>query len=172
MRRPLAPRGPSAAPPGRTARRPPRPPAPLALERPRRADPAQGEHTAPSQAGRERDRAAPPPPKSKPHGARDRGSTRGGARSAWNGPTGAQHRDRARCARHTNPGRGEGRGRRESASARTRKGHEGNTRRATGPSPRNAQTAWNGVPASEDKGHPEGTARHTQRRKRGAGRGK
>ena len=45
-------------------------------------------------------------------------------------------------------------------------------RRATGPSSRNAQTAWNGVPASEGKGHPDGTARHTQRGTRGAGRGK
>ena len=67
---------------------------------------------------------------------------------------------------------GGGRGRRESASAHTHKGHAGKTRRATGPSTRNAQTAWNGVPASEDKGHPDGTARHTQRRKRGAGWGK
>ena len=48
------------------------------------------------------------PPASKPNGARDRGGTRGGARTAWNGPTGAQHRDRARCARHTNLGRGGG----------------------------------------------------------------
>ena len=54
-------------------------------------------------------------------------------------------------------GRGRGRGRRESASAHRHKGHAGKTRRATGPSPRNAQTAWNGVPASEDKGHPDGT---------------
>ena len=57
-------------------------------------------------------------------------------------------------------------------SPRTRKGHARNSRRATGRSPRNAQTAWNGVPASEDKGHPDRTARHTRRRKRGAGRGK
>ena len=65
-----------------------------------------------------------------------------------------------------------GSGHRESASAHTRKGHAGTTRRATGPSARNAQTAWNGVPASEDKGHPDGTARHTQRGTRGAGREK
>ena len=70
------------------------------------------------------------------------------------------------------PGEGGGRGRCESASAHTHKGHAGRTRRATGPSPRKPQTAWNGVPASEEKGHPDGTARHTQRRKRGAGRGK
>ena len=37
---------------------------------------------------------------------------------------------------------------------------------------RNAQTAWNGVPASQGKGHPDRTARHTQRGTRGAGRGK
>ena len=62
--------------------------------------------------------------------------------------------------------------RRGSASAHTRKGHAGTTRRATGLSSRNAQTAWNGVPASEGKGNPDGTARHTQRGTRGAGRGK
>ena len=65
-----------------------------------------------------------------------------------------------------------GSGHRESASAHTRKGHAGTTGRATGPSARNAQAAWNGVPASEGKGHPDGTARHTQRGTRGAGRGK
>ena len=54
----------------------------------------------------------------------------------------------------------------------TRKGHAGTTRRATRPSSRTAQTAWNGVPASEGKGHPDGTARHTQRGPCGAGRGK
>ena len=69
------------------------------------------------------------------------------------------------------PGGG-GSGRRGSASAHTRKGHAGTTRRATGPSPRNAQTAWNGVPASEGKGHPDGTARHKEHGTRGAGRGK
>ena len=74
-----------------------------------------------------------------------------------------------RTAHH--PGGG-GSKRRGSASAHTRKGHAGTTRRATGPSARNAQTAWNGVPASEGKGHPEETARHTQRGTRGAGRGK
>ena len=101
-----------------------------------------------------------------------RGRKRGGARTEWNGPTSAQHRDRAKCARHTSRGRGGGRGRRGSASAHTHKGHTGNTRRATGPSPRNAQTAWSGVPASEGKGHPDGTARHTQRGTREAGRGR
>ena len=52
------------------------------------------------------------------------------------------------------------------------KGTRGLPEWATGPSSRNAQTAWNGVPASEGKGHPDGTARHTQRGTRGAGRGK
>ena len=66
---------------------------------------------------------------------------------------------------------GGGGGRRESASEHTHKKNGGEIRRATGPSPWNTQTAWNGVPASEDKGHPDGTASHTQRRKRGAQRG-
>ena len=69
------------------------------------------------------------------------------------------------------PGGG-GSGRRGSSSAHIHKWHVGTTRRATGPSSRNAQTAWNGVPASEDKGHPDGTARHTQRGTRRAERGK
>ena len=56
----------------------------------------------PSQVGGNRDRTAPPP--STPDGARDRGRTRGGARTTWNGPTSAQCRDRARCARHTTKG--------------------------------------------------------------------
>ena len=94
------------------------------------------------------------------------------AQTAWNGPTSAQRRDRARCARHTNQGGGGGRGHRGSASAHTHKGDTGNTRRATGPSPRNAQTAWNGVPASEDKRDPDRMARHTQRGDRGPRRGK
>ena len=47
------------------------------------------------------------PPPSTPDGARDRGRTRGGARTTWNGPTSAQCRDRARCARHTTERRGQ-----------------------------------------------------------------
>ena len=73
---------------------------------------------------------------------------------------------------HATPPRERVSGRRGSASAHTRKGHAGTTRRATGPSSRNAQTAWNGVPASEGKGHPDGTARHKQRGTGGPGRGK
>ena len=69
------------------------------------------------------------------------------------------------------PGGGGG-GRRGSASAHTHKGHAGTTRRATGPSSRNAKTAWNGLSVSEGKGHPDRTARHTQRGTGGAGRGK
>ena len=48
-----------------------------------------------------------PPPQSTPDGARDRGRTRGGARTTWNGPISAQCRDHARCARHTTQGGGE-----------------------------------------------------------------
>ena len=69
------------------------------------------------------------------------------------------------------PGGG-GSGRRGSTSAHTRRWHAGTTRRATRPSSWNAQTAWNGVQASEGKGHPDGTARDTQRGTRGVGRGK
>ena len=101
---------PDAQPPGKR-----RPPPGALVPPPQRAKPArksarcgvpQGGHTTPSQAGGEQDRAAPP--QSKPNGAGDRGRTRGGARTAWNGLTSAQHRDRARCARHADPGRGVG----------------------------------------------------------------
>ena len=47
------------------------------------------------------------PPPSTPDGARDWGRTRGGARTTWNGPTSAQCRDHARCARHTTQRGGE-----------------------------------------------------------------
>ena len=46
------------------------------------------------------------PPRSMPDGVRDRGRTRGGARTRWNGPTSAECRDRTRCARHTIQGGG------------------------------------------------------------------
>ena len=142
------------------------PPPGTAPHHPRGTQPPQGVQAKPGRGEPGPDR----PPPSRPDGARDRGRTRGGARTTPNGPTSAQCRDCARCARHTTQGGGSGR--RGSASAHTRKGHAWTTRRATGPHSRNAQTAWNGVPASEGKGHPNGTARHTQRGTRGAGRGK
>ena len=64
------------------------------------------------------------------------------------------------------PGGGGRRARRGSRSAHTCNGHAARTRRATGPSPRNAQAAWNGVPAGEGKGHPGGTTRDTHRQGR------
>ena len=47
------------------------------------------------------------------------------------------------------------------------------TERTTGPSTRNAQTTWNGVPAGEDKGHPDGATRkkHREGREGGTARG-
>ena len=154
----------------RTGRPPPPTPAPSrGTPRTRRPTP-RGAHDP--KPGRGESGPGCPPP-STPNGALDRGGTGGGARTAWNRTTSVQRRDRARCARHTNRGReGGGSGRRGSASAHTHKGHAKKIRRATGLRSRNAQTAWNGVPASEGKGHPDGTASHTQRGTRGAGRGK
>ena len=124
--------------------------------------------TTPSQVGRNRDRTAPPRGRQTEQGT-------GAGHAEGHGPRGtalpAPSAGTARGA-HATPPRGGGGGRRGSASAHTRKGHAGATRRATGPSSRNAQTAWNGVPASEGKGHPDRTARHTQRGTREAGRGK
>ena len=152
----------------RTGRPPPTPPPGTGTPRTRRPTP-RGAHN-PKPGSGETGRGRPPP--STPNGARDRDRTRGKAQTARNGPTSAHRQDRARCARYTNQGRGGRGGRRGSASAHTHKGHAGNTRRATGPSSQNAQTAGNGVPAGEGKGQPDWTARHTQRGARGAGRGK
>ena len=79
-------------------------------------------------------------------------------------PTGALHENHAWCARHKNQAGGdEMRVHRGSTSAPTPNGHAAQTRRANGPSPRNAQTASNGVPAGEGKGHPGGTTCNTHR---------
>ena len=84
---------------------PPPPPPPKPAPRHTNAtDPPHGGRTAPSQVGGNRDQTAPP--QSTPGGARDRGRTRGGARTTGNGPTSAQCRDRVRCARHTTQGGG------------------------------------------------------------------
>ena len=122
----------------------------------------------PSQLGGNRDRTAPPQ-------ARQREQGTGAGHAEGHGPRGtalpAPSAGTARDA-HARPPRGGGSGRRGRASAHTRKEHAGTTRRATRPSSRNAQTAWNGVPASEGKGQPDRTARHKQRGTSGAGRGK
>ena len=140
----------------------PAPPRGRPLNHPRGTQPPQGVQAKPGRGEPGPDR----PPRSTPDRARDRGRRRGGARTTWKGPTSAKCRDRARCARHSTHGGGGGECR-GSASARTRKGHAGTIRRATGPSSRKAQTAWNGLPASEGKGHPDVTARHKQRGTRG-----
>ena len=120
--------------------------------------------TTPSQVGGNRDQTAPPQAHQTEHGT-------GAGHAEGHRPRGtalpAPSAGTTRDARATPPS---GSGHRESASAHTRKGHAGTTGRATGPSARNAQTAWNGVPASEGKGHPDRTARHTQGGTRGAGR--
>ena len=81
-----------------------RPPPPgTAPHYPRGTQPPQGVQAKPGREEPGPDRSSP----STPDGARDRGRTRGGARTTWNGPTSAQCRDRARCARHTTQGGGE-----------------------------------------------------------------
>ena len=112
----------------------------------------------------------PPPPQSTPDGARDRGRTRGGAQTTWNGPTSAHCRDHARCARHTTQGGAERtpRERERTHTKGTRGGYQKGNR--TKLAERTDRVEWR--IASEGKGHPDGTARHTQRGTRGAGRGK
>ena len=131
-------------------------------------DPPRGGRTAPGQVGGNRDRTAPPQARQTEQGT-------GAGHAEGHGPHGtalpAPSAGTARGAHATSP-KGGGSGRCGSASAHTRRGHAGTTRRATGLSSRNAQTAWNCVAASKGKGHPDETARHTQRGTRGAGRGK
>ena len=153
----------------RGARRTGHPPPPKPAPRHTNAtDPPHGGRTAPSQEGGNRDRTAPPQACQTEQGT-------GAGHAEGHRPRGmalpAPSSGTARGA-HATPPRGGGSGSRGTASAHTRKGHPGTTRRATGPSLRNAQTAWNGVPASEGKGHPDRKARHTQSGTRGAGRGK
>ena len=114
--------------------------------------------TTQSQVEGNRDRTAPSQARQTEQGT-------GAGHAEGHGPRGtalpAPSAETARGAQ-TTPPRGRGSRRRGSASAHTRKGHAGTTR----------TTAWNGVPASKGKGHPDGTARHTQRGTLGAGRGK
>ena len=143
--RPTGPPWPHSREERRTGRPPhPTPPHSPAQERPRCADPAHGERRAPSQVGGKQDRAAPPP-KKKPNGTRDRGRTGVGARTACNGPTSAQHRDRARCARHTNQGWGGGGGRtrreRERTQAQRARGEDQKGNR-TEPAERRDRMEW------------------------------
>ena len=142
------------------------PPPGTAPHHPRGTQPPQGVRAKPGRGKPGPDR--PPPARQTEQGT-------GAGHAEGHGPRGtalpAPSAGTARGA-HATPPRGGGSGRRGSASAHTRKGHAERARKATGPSSRNAQTAWNGVPVSEGKGHPDGTARHKQRGTRGAGRRK
>ena len=103
----------------------------------------------PSQVGENRNWTAPPQARQTEQGI-------GGGHADGHGPRGtalpAPSAGTARGAHATTAGGGGGSGRRRSASAHRRKGHAGTTRRATGPSSRNAQTAWNGVAATRGAG--------------------
>ena len=77
--------------------RPPPPPPRTVPHHPRGTQPPQGEQAKPRREEPGPDR----PPPSTPDRARDRSRTHGGTRTTSNGPTSAQCRDRARCARHT-----------------------------------------------------------------------
>ena len=168
---PPTPLAPPAAQTGGTAHRPPPPPTPppgAGTPRTRRPAPRGAHNPKPGRGG---NGTGPPPPK---HAKRSKGPGQDTLRGTdrverpYQRPAPGPREVRA----PHQPGEGGGRGRRGSASTHTHKGHAGNTRRATGPSLRNAQTAWNGIPASEGTGHPVRTAHHTQRGTRGAGRGK
>ena len=78
--------------------------------------------TTPSQVGGGRADRRPP---STPDRARDRGRTRGGAWTTWNGPTSGQCRNRARCARRT-----------------TREGGERTPREGEGEGPQVRELTW------------------------------
>ena len=112
-----------------------------------------------SQAGERRDQAPPPRPRAKKaeHGT-------GAGNAEGHEPPGpalpAPCTGTARSPRAT-PTRGGGRVPRGTTGARTRNRHAVRTRRATGPTPENAETAWNGAPAAERRGHQDRTTRNT-----------
>ena len=121
-------RPPAPGPPGglqprprdRAAHRPPPPPIPPAPDRPGRLARPQG-GTQPRARHEEKVPGRIPPEPARR--SREGGRKSGGAQTPWNGPTSTLHRNDARCARHTDLGRGGGRRRRASASGHTRKGH-------------------------------------------------
>ena len=104
------------------------------------------------------------PPPSTPDGARDRGRTRRGARTTWNGPTSAQCWDRTRCARQPTQGGGgaDAAGARAHTHAKGTRGlPEGQPDRARGTHrPRGmayqrarVRDTWTGRPATRSAGH-------------------
>ena len=138
--------------------------------RPATTPAARSPHRAcrPSQVGGNRDWTAPPK-------AHQMGQGTGPGHAEGHRPRGtalpAPSAETTRGA-HATPPRGGGA---DAAGARAHthaKGTRGLPEKATGPSSQNAQTAWNGAPASEGKGHPDKRARHKQRGTRGAERGK
>ena len=139
-----------------------------------RPHPAHGERTAPSQVGR--NATGPPPPRGRPNGEQDQGRTRGGARTEWKSPTSAQHPNRARCARHTNPGSGGGgrtpRERERTHANDTRGKLEGQPDRAHGTHRphgmayrrariRDTQTGWPGTHSAGNAGRAGGNREDT-----------
>ena len=121
--------------------------------------PAEGRAT-PSKARGRRDRTTSPRPKEAEHGT-------GAGNAEWQERPGtavpAPCTGTARSVRARQPRTGGRSVRRGSMGAHTRNRHAARTGRATGPSPRNAQTAWNGVPAGKGKVQPGGTTRNTHR---------
>ena len=89
-------------------------------------------------------------------------SKHGGAQPTSKGPASALRGHLAMSACQKARG-GEERGHGESWRAQPHNGHTSRTRRATGPSSRNARATLNGVPAGMDKGHPEEATRYMQR---------
>ena len=107
------------------------------------------------------------PPQSTPDGARDRGGTRGGARTTWNGPTSAQCRDHAGCARHTTQGGGEA----DAAGARAHTHAKGTRGLPEGQSDR-ARGTHRPRGMAYQRARVRDTRTGRQRGTRGAGRGK
>ena len=155
--------GPSHVPKGgRQAPPPPHRPPPHTPRRPdcpgRTGPPTRG-HATQSQAGGRRDRT--PPPEGTRQSTGPGHETRRGTNRLERPYQRPAPGPRVVRGLHRTRGGG-GRVRRESTSAHERNRHAVRTRMATGPSPRNAQTAWNGAPAGEGKGHPDGTTRNRQ----------
>ena len=145
----------------------PQPPAPRTDGRAREnAQPRTPLNTTGEQERRRKDRPPPPHQQQAQQGTRA-GNAEGHELPGMALPASCKGTSRrARAKRQREGGRHEHRG---SPSTQTHSGHTARTNRATGPSWRNARTTLNGVPAGEDKGHPDGATRHKHREGREGG---
>ena len=140
------------------------------MPRPQNAKPAQksshGQGSEPPKARQGGEGTGPPPQELNKQSTRTRQEMRTRTNRLKQPYRRPAPEPRVVCAPHRPGGEGGGA---YATAAQTRSRHAARTRRTTVRSPRNAQTAWNGVQAGEGKGQPGRTTRNTHRKGRGGG---